>query len=312
MIVTVTPNPSLDRTMEIDRLAPGTVLRARRAGVEAGGKGVNVARALVIHGGKARAVVPIGGFEGDQFLALLDGLGFEVVRIPTREPLRVNVTVIEPDGTTTKLNEPGPRLSREEVEALLTATVDAARDAEWVAVCGSLPPGMPADFVGRLTAALHDADVKVAVDSSGEPFAAALDAAPDLVKPNHEELAEATGRTLRTFGDVVAAGEGLRARGIGTVVVSLGADGAVLVDDSGSVHARTGPITPRNTVGAGDALLAGFLAAGAGGPSALAQAVTWGAAAAQSSGTSMPGPEDLHEEAALSPVDAQRPIRSTG
>jgi len=221
------------------------------------------------------------------------------------------VSVVEPDGTVTKLNEPGPQLSPEEVEAVTAATVAAAADAEWLACTGSLPPGAPIDFYARVVERLGSAQVKVAVDSSGAPLVAALDAGPDLIKPNREELAEATGRAIFTVGDVVAAAEELRGRGVGTVLASLGADGAVLVDASGATFGSATIDRARSAVGAGDAMLAGFLAGGGAGPDALREALAWGAAAASLPGSRMPTPADLDYAAVVlaDRIDPDRPLK---
>jgi 1-phosphofructokinase len=293
MIVTLTLNPSVDRTVEVDALVRGAVLRARSSRVDPGGKGVNVARALAANGRKTCAVLPAGGWEGEQLAALLSPHDIAVVLVPVAGSVRANVSVVEPDGTVTKLNEPGPTLTAAEVEAVTAATVTAAAAAEWVAVSGSLPPGAPVDVYARLVRRLRLAGVRVAVDSSGPPLAAALAAAPDLVKPNREELAEATGRSIATLGDVLAAAEQLRRRGPRTVLASLGADGALLVDGDGAYHGEAAVPRPRSAVGAGDALLAGFLAGGGSGPGALTEALAWGAAAASLPGSRMPGPGDL-------------------
>lgn len=308
--VTVTPNPSLDRTLEIDHLVRGAVVRATASRVEAGGKGVNVARALVAHGHRARAVLPIGGAEGDHMTRLIAELGMETLPVPITSAIRSNVSVIEPDGTVTKLNAPGPELSTSEIDALRKAVVAALDDADWVVASGSLPPGMPDDFYARLVADVQAMGTRVAVDTSGSPLEAAIGAAPDVCKPNDEELAAIVGRPLATFGAVVDAAGELRARGARTVLVSLGADGALLVDDESVVHADTPPLVPLSNVGAGDATLSGFLAAGGHGPEALRHAVAWGAAAVRLPGTAMPTP-DLIELGAvrLHDVDLQRPLR---
>jgi 1-phosphofructokinase len=297
VIVTLTPNPSVDRTVEVATLVRGAVLRARSSHVDPGGKGVNVARALAANGRKTCAVLPAGGWEGEQLAALLGPDDVPVVLVPVAGAVRANVSVVEPDGTVTKLNEPGPALSAAEVEAVTVATVAAAAGAEWVAVSGSLPPGAPVDFYARLVERLRPAGVRVAVDSSGAPLVAALGARPDLVKPNREELAEATGRGIATLGEAVAAAEELRRRGPRTVLASLGADGALLVDQAGVVHGEARVPRPRSAVGAGDALLAGFLAAGGSGPDALTEALAWGAAAAGLPGSRMPEPADLDRAA---------------
>jgi 1-phosphofructokinase len=310
MIVTVTPNPSLDRTLEVETLVRGEVQRAVATRVDAGGKGVNVARALVANGHDAKAVLPVGGMEGDQLVALLDALGIKIVAVPIAQPVRTNVTLVEPDGTTTKLNAVGPELSAGEVDGLLAAAVEAATGATWAAASGSLPPGAPLELFARMTEALRAAGVQVAIDTSGPPLETALNAAPDLVKPNREELAEVTGAHIETIGDVVAAAGKLRSGGIGTVVVSLGPDGAVLVDEQEALHAESTPVTPRSTVGAGDALLAGFLAAGGRGANALADGVAWGTAACRLPGTGMPGPSDIDRAAVeIHPPDPGRVLR---
>jgi 1-phosphofructokinase len=314
VIATLTPNPSLDLTYELAGLERGEVQRAAAVSVEAGGKGVNVSRNLVANGAASRAVAPVGGPSGEQFLSLLEGLGIELVRVPVDEPVRMNASLTEHDGVVTKVNAPGPRLSGAEVERLLSETVSAARGATWLAVCGSLPPGAPPDLYARVVALARDAGCRVAVDSSGPPLAASLAAGPDLIKPNLEELSELVGRRLASFGEVLAAAKEVRARGVGTVLVSLGADGAVLLDAAGALHAETPPFTPRSTVGAGDALLAGFLfsaedreARAAG----LAEAVAWGAAAARLPGSQGPAPGDLDREAVrLGPdLDLQRELK---
>jgi 1-phosphofructokinase len=310
MIVTVTPNPSLDRTLEVELLTRGEVHRARPARLDAGGKGVNVSRALLANGHVTKLVLPLGGFDGQQLEELLHDLGLDAVGVRIAEPTRSNVTVAEADGTTTKLNAPGPGLSPTEVEAFLTATLEAAAGATWVAACGTLPPGVPDDLYAHLTTALHGAGVPIAVDSSGPALEAVLGVAPDLVKPNTEELAEATGTDIETVGEVLAAAGKLRSDGVGTVMVSLGPDGAILVEEDGVVHAETSPVTPRSTVGAGDALLAGFLAGGGRGAKALAAGVAWGTAACLLPGTAMPGPSDIDRAAVqIHPPDPGRVLR---
>ena len=293
-ITTLTPNPSLDLTYELSApLARGAVQRAASVSVEAGGKGINVSRNLVANGVPSRAVAPVGGPSGEQFLSLLEGAEVELARVPIAGPVRINTALAEESGALTKVNAGGPKLSGEEVELILEETAVAARGATWFAACGSLPPGAPDDLLARAVAAAHEADCKAAADGSGAPLAAALEAEPDLIKPNAEELAELVGGSLATFGDVLAAAKEACARGAVSVLVSLGADGAILLNAEGALHAWTPPFVPRSTVGAGDALLAGFLAAGGEGEAALVEAVAWGAAAARLPGSRGPKPADL-------------------
>lgn len=293
MIVTLTANPSVDRTVEVPRLRRGTVIRARASRIDAGGKGVNVARALAAHGQKATAVLPSGGAEGAQLEALLAGTSIELLTVPITGSVRANVTVVEADGTTTKLNEPGPVLSRAELDALAAVLAEAAAPADWAVLCGSLSPGTPDGWYASLIRQLAGLGCKVAIDSSGQPLARAIAARPHLVKPNREELAELTGRSIGTLADVVSAAGSLTARGVPAVLTSLGTAGAVLSLPDANWHASAPPVEPCSTVGAGDALLAGFLAAGGDGPDALAESVAWGSAAAALPGSGMPGPRDI-------------------
>nr|WP_225956839.1 1-phosphofructokinase [Amycolatopsis lexingtonensis] len=292
VFVTLTANPSVDRTIEVDRLIRGELHRATGARVQPGGKGINVARALVRNGLKARAVVPAGGADGDHLISLLRDYNIDVVRVPTAEPVRSNISVVEPDATVTKVNESGPHLSGAELETLCDTLMSHVADAEWVVAAGSLPPGAGEDFYADLIARLATTGAKVVVDTSGPAFRTSVKAGPALVKPNLDELEEAVGRQLDTVRDVVDAAQELRALGAGTVLASLGSKGAVLVEEAG-VWCANASAEPRSSVGAGDAMLAGFLAAGGSGPQALATAVAWGAAAVSLPGSTMPGPEDV-------------------
>jgi 1-phosphofructokinase/6-phosphofructokinase 2 len=296
MIVTLTPNPSVDRTVSVDALDRGAVMRATASREDPGGKGINVSRALALNGTPTAAVLPVGGAYGRMMLALLEPLELDVRPVTISQPIRANIAVVEPDGTTTKLNEQGPVLQPDELDALHQAVLDASRDASWVVCCGSLPPGVPDDFYAAMVRHCHDAGLKVAVDSSGTPMAAALTAAPDLIKPNRIELAEAVGRDLCDLGAVVDAARDLVATGVRTVVVSLGRDGALLVDADHVVHAAASISRPLSTVGAGDSLLAGYLHgvhAGDDPAAALARAVAFGAAAVMLPGSEMPGPDQV-------------------
>jgi 1-phosphofructokinase len=202
--------------------------------------------------------------------------------------IRTNVSMIEADGTTSKLNEPGPTLTAGEVAELVQAALDSCSPADWLAICGTLPNGFSERHFVEAVRAARTAGLRVAVDTSGSMLRAVLTATPQLVKPNAHELAEVTGRSIHTIGDVTAAAELLRAKGLDTVLVSLGGDGAVLVDGNGALHGRAAAVTAINTVGAGDAFLAGYLAADANAsPPAdrLASALQWGAAAVQHHGT---------------------------
>ncbi|UKA63064.1 1-phosphofructokinase family hexose kinase [Arthrobacter sp. FW306-04-A] len=317
MIVTLTANPSLDRTVELPApLARGEVQRAVAVHQHPGGKGVNVSRALVASGLDTVAVLP--GGDSDPVLAGLLDDGVPYAALPISEPLRSNVTLTEPDGVTTKINEPGPKLSLAEQEALIGLLLDRSRGASWVVLAGSLPPGVPADFYATVARRLRSGNDDpayggpplIAIDSSGAPLAAAISGdstgtisgKPDLLKPNAEELAElaaAAGFIDVHTADELEADPGLAARaaaavvgsGVGAVLATLGSKGAVLVTADGAWLATHPPIQAVSTVGAGDSSLAGYLLAATRGGSAqdcLRQAVAHGAAAASLPGSTVP------------------------
>ena len=307
MIVTVTPNPSIDRTATLGGpLTRGAVHRVQSVTSEPGGKGVNVARALTLAGLDTVAVLPAG--PTDPFLALLTAAGVSAAAVAVPGAVRTNLTITETDGTTTKLNEPGATLDAAAVNAFTDEVVRRAAEADWLVMSGSLPPGMPPDWYADVVMRVRDLRCRVAVDTSDAPLialAAAFDrAAPDLIKPNSEELASLTGASGEELEHavhqgntepVVAAATALVERGAGSVLATLGSAGAVLVNSTGAWLATPPPITPRSTVGAGDSSLAGYVRADAAGfaPALCLQlAVAYGSAAAGLPGSALPAPGD--------------------
>lgn len=293
VILTVTPNPSLDRTYEVPALERGEVIRASGERMDPGGKGVNVSRAVAAAGRRTVAVLPLGGAPGALVADLLDAQGIEVAPVPVAGATRSNIALAESDGVLTKINAPGPELSEAEQELLLETVREQSRDADWIACCGSLPRGLAPSWYADVVARAHAGGARIALDTSGRALLEALRARPDVVKPNAEELAEAVGRPLATVGDALKAAEELRGMGAHAVLASLGADGQLLVEDEGAWFASARVDTVRSNVGAGDSSLAGFLIAGGSGPKALASAVAHGAAAVQLPGSVMPTPADL-------------------
>jgi len=298
MIVTITVNPSLDRTVELaSRLERGEVQRAAAAHQEPGGKGINVTRALVASGLATVAVFP--GAESDPMVVAMRASRLPFVNVPITGAVRSNVTLTEPDGTTTKVNEPGPDLSGAELDELTDRVVAAAEGAAWLVISGSLPPSIDQGYYVRLVgrvSALSGAP-RIAVDGSGEPLRRLLDSGHrvDLVKPNAEELAELAGTGS---GDIFEADPGLAAVAaellldrVGAALVTLGSRGAALVTAEATWFADAPLIEARSTVGAGDSSLAGYLLADAAGlepDDCLAQAVAHGAAAASLPGSTVP------------------------
>jgi 1-phosphofructokinase len=324
MIVTVTPNPSIDRTVTLGGpLTRGAVHRVTSVTSEPGGKGVNVARALSLAGLDALALLPAA--ESDPIVAALHAVGVDFRCVPVTGAVRTNLAITETDGTTTKLNEPGAHLDAVALSALTQAVRDAAQRASWVVLSGSLPPGVPDDWYAQVVAMLSTFPCRVAVDTSERPLAALAaafgTAAPDLIKPNAEELASLVGASAEDLENAAAAGDPepvvtaakrLLDDGVGAVLVTLGAAGAVLVDSVGSWMATPPPITPRSTVGAGDSSLAGYLradVAGAEPPQRLQMAVAYGSSAAALPGSALPTPAQLELNAvrvhALAPTSTR-------
>lgn len=305
MIITVTPNPSLDRALDVDHLAVGEVNRAHAVHVDAGGKGINVSRALVCQGIASLAVLPVGGVDGQRLVDLLAAQGVPAVPVPVHGDTRSNVTLVDASGATTKVNAPGVPLTPDEVDALLAA-VQAQLFTRPLAVvgAGSLPAGAGDDLFVRLAALAGAHGVPVALDTSGAPLAQAVEAGGlDLIKPNEYELSELVGSEISTVGDALAAAREAIAAGTRQVLLTLGAHGALLVDAGGWWWAGGPPLVPASTVGAGDVTLAGYLSAVGEPPARLRTAVAWGRAAVLLPGTQVPAPEQVDVEAVRLVVD---------
>ena len=295
-IVTLTPAPTLDRTYFVHNLDEGGVNRADAVAEELAGKGINVSRGLHLAGFNAPGVIPIGNADP----GVLERTGSKDFLIPlwVEGTLRVSTTIVEKDGPTTKVNEAPRPLSEADWASVVELTINTVKQngAKWLVIAGALPvyksTGSYVDLE-PLFIAMKDLGVRVALDTSGEPlnFWARRGLAA-VIKPNAEELASAVGRTLNTVGDVIDAARQLCEHGIECVLASLGADGMIAVTRTNQWAARTPPVKVINTVGAGDATMAGFLSAVAADtkpasgddigydvPKGVATAVQWGAIA---------------------------------
>ncbi|MFB8148138.1 1-phosphofructokinase [Microbacterium sp. NPDC056003] len=304
MIVTLTVNPSLDRTIELDQpLRPGGVQGAVSAREDAGGKGINVARAVSSAGVDVVAVLPLAA--DDPFGAVLRRSSIVARTVAVDGHVRANVTITDPSGETTKLNLPGVALSEADAAAVVAAVVTASEGARWLVLAGSLPPGVRDDFYVDVIAAVRRAygpnAPQIAVDTSGPALATVVERGrPDLIKPNDDELAELVGRPALPPGDPASiAGELARTlvpSRVAAALVTLGSAGAVLVTPEGAWSAAPPAIRVASTVGAGDSSLAGYVLAdslGAPAEERLRHAVRYGAAAASLPGTQAPSPADL-------------------
>lgn len=295
--LTVTCNSAVDTTHVLDRIAVGAINRVDRVLPTPGGKGNNVARVLRTLGHEVVATGFAGGHTGRFITDALTALGIEPAFVPVPGDSRVCLTVVEAStGRITEIREPGPVITAEDGRRLIERVVALAPTVDAVSISGSLPPGLPPGYYAELIAAVRATGVFVAFDSGGAPLRAGLLGRPDLVKPNAEELADllgvpgagAPGPGLPGPGglDLAVARRGLAELGLGddaAVLLSLGADGAALITGTDIVSAVPPPVTVANTVGSGDALLAGFLDGRSRGESptdALARAVAVGTAAA--------------------------------
>lgn len=306
MILTLTPNPSLDQTVSLaGDLSRGAVQRAVAVLSQAGGKGVNISRAAVSAGIPSEAVLPAD--RDDPFVLELLAAGIDCRPTLPAGPVRVNITVSEPDGTTTKINSPGAEVAAEHLRAMVTSLASRAPRADWVVLAGSLPAGAPASFYADVVRRLRGGVAQVAVDTSDAPLAALVDALPDaapaLMKPNGEELASFTGTDADALEadpeQAAAAARTLVERGVDAVLATMGGNGAVLVTATGAWHAAPPPTTLVSTVGAGDSSLFGYLLGdirGLPAPKRLALAVAYGSAAAGLPGTTIPRPDQVRPE----------------
>lgn len=305
-VVTLTAAGAIDATYRVGALRRGAFTRAESYTREVSGKGVNVSAALAAGGADTAAVVVLGADDVRFARCGLTAPLLRIVEVPGST--RVNTSIIDADGATTKVNAPTPPLSPEAWDATV-ATLRAelaARTEPWLVISGSLPDlagaGAPVDL-DAVRAVAREHGARVAVDTSGTALDALLadPAGIDLLTPNADELAAAVGRPLTSLGDVVSAAREIVERGVGTVLASLGADGLVAVTAERAVFARADAPFVANTAGAGDAALAGYLlgvtrepAAVAAGADALvlaaASAAEWGAHAVAHASTLVAGP----------------------
>jgi len=305
MIITLTANPSLDRTITLEgALLPGEVQAAASEREDAGGKGINVTRVVSAAGVASRAVLPLA--VDDPFDTALRVARVDAVRIPISGRARSNATIADPAGVTTKLNLPGATLTEAEASAIIDAVVRESVGAHWLVLAGSLPPGAGDDFYVRVIDAVRAAQGTdaplIAVDTSGAALTSVVEAGnPDLIKPNDEELADLVGTPIDSTEDglaarVLEAARALVPSRVGAALVTLGAHGAVLVTTEGAWAATPPKIRVQSTVGAGDSSLAGYLLAeseGADPAERLRRSIRYGAAAASLPGTQAPAPADL-------------------
>ncbi|MFJ9892823.1 1-phosphofructokinase family hexose kinase [Streptomyces sp. NPDC091280] len=256
MILTVTLNTALDITYRVRELRPHGTHRVSEVSERPGGKGLNVARVLAALGHEVTVTGFVGGSTGRAVQDQLTGTpGVLDALVPVSGATRRTTAIVdESSGDTTQLNEPGPTVASAEWSAFQEAYESLLHGVSAVALCGSLPPGVPVGAYAGLVRTARGAGVPVLLDTGGEPLRRGVAARPDIVKPNADELAELTGSH-----DPSRATRDARRRGARTVVASLGAGGLLAATPEGTWHATPPARMRGNPTGAGDSAVAGLL-----------------------------------------------------
>jgi len=289
LIYTVTLNPALDRTLYVESLVPGQSCRVRREARYAGGKGIDVSRALREVGSDSVALGLVGGFDGKELEGrlLLAGVACRFTHIANET--RTNVIIQdESKGAETALLARGPEVQPSELMDFLDM-LEKLPDMNFLVISGSLPPGLTPEVYSRMVTIGNERRARVVLDTTGDALRQGIHARPAVIKPNRFELADLAGREL---ADVRAISEYAKTLldQVETVLVSMGADGIVMVTRDRVFHARPPKVTVKSTVGAGDCSVAGFvhgLVVGDSNTDALRRAVATGTAATLNAGTGL-------------------------
>lgn len=259
MIVTVTMNPAIDKTVEVDSFVHGGLNRVKNIILDAGGKGINVSKTIKALGGDSIATGFLGGNNGKAIVNMLanDEINAEFVMVDGET--RINTKIAETGGTVTELNEAGPEISEEELNKLEGQLMKYAKEGTWFVLSGSIPAGVPKTIYGDIIRKVHEKGAKVFLDADGELFTQSLVAKPDVIKPNRVELEKYIGASHSlTEEELLNVGNKLLEQGVGTVIISLGHEGALFLTKEECIKCPAVPIMVYSTVGAGDALVAAF------------------------------------------------------
>ncbi|MBI4877766.1 MAG: 1-phosphofructokinase family hexose kinase [Acidobacteria bacterium] len=287
MIVTLTMNPAIDRNVTADRLAFEDRAYILATYESAGGRGLNASRVIHSFGGGTVAIAPYGGQSGRLLRGLLAESGFPVELVEIRNEIRTNLTISDRQGLTIKLNELGPPMDPDEVAGMQASVAAHLAGAEWLMLCGSLPPGVPSDFYARLIGPARERGVQTLLDTDGEALVAGLAAGPTVVTPNQQEAERLLSRALLTRTHFLEAAGRIRDQGAESVVLSLGSRGAVGCSEGRFYEALPPRIDAVCPIGAGDAMAAAFVWAMTRGND-FPDAMRWGVAAGTASAT-LPG-----------------------
>lgn len=258
MIYTVTVNPSLDYVMGVDQLIKGEINRTTHEEIYPGGKGINVSVMLSNLGHKSRALGFVAGFTGDQLEMMLKDFGCYTDFIHLKKGVtRINVKINA--GEETEINGQGPVITEEAIKQLY-AKLAKLKEGDILVLAGSIPNTLPSDMYEQIMEQLQDKGIRIVVDATKDLLLNVLKYRPFLIKPNIHELGEMFGRELTTEEEVIAHGKKLQERGARNVLISMAGDGAILITEDQMIHKGRPPKgTVKNSVGAGDSMVAGFL-----------------------------------------------------
>lgn len=259
MITTLTLNPCIDHTIEIDDLEIGGTNRIKQVKKEVGGKGINVCTALVQLGYESEALLFIHEKESVPLTKVLTEKGIDCYGVSVPGELRINIKVFDArKQEMTEFNERGNPVPESAADRMLTLIKEKLAETDILVVTGSVPPGVPADIYGRAIKLAKEAGTMTILDADGELLREGIKAKPDLIKPNIGELRRLFGRSIETENEIIKAAMELVDGGIPYVCVSVGADGAYLVCRDGVCFTKGAEITVRGVQGAGDSLVAGL------------------------------------------------------
>jgi 6-phosphofructokinase 2 len=259
MLYTITLNPALDRTIWLDRLQDDITNRIEREERFPGGKGIGVSRVLTALGVYNCALGFAGGFHGAELEARLLERGVQCDFTPIEEETRSNIVIHEQStGRQLLLSSKGPHIYPEELSRFCSDLM-TIEDSTLVSIGGSLPEGVEPAMYHTIISNLSQQGTKVILDAEGEALEAGLSAHPYAIKPNLRELSFAIGRKLSDLNEIIEAAEKLREKGATLVLVSMGAKGILLVTKKARFHAVPPTVPVKNTVGAGDSAVAGFM-----------------------------------------------------
>jgi 1-phosphofructokinase family hexose kinase len=282
LIVTLTINPAIDRTITVDRLAFDERSYIKASHYSAGGRGINASCVIHSFGGKTVAVLTSGGSSGKQLEDYLRGCGLPISVVPLERDIRTNITITDRHGLAVNLNEAGPTLSKPDVARVERVVRDTLGQASWLMVCGSLPPGVVCSLYAKLIGMARAKKVKTLLHATGEALQEGIEARPTVVTPNAAEAEKLLGKTLLTRTHYIDAAERIRAMGPESVVLSLGSRGAIGAYPDGLIEALPPRIDALCPIGAGDALTAGYVWSMERKPNP-AEALRWGVAAGTAS-----------------------------